>query len=81
MATMSQFVYTEGVQPNTEKRRRHRGMSSSRAEKKRKVKAAMKSTNGKAQSKRREAASILPPKTGAEGVGTTVFFVVGLRGK
>src|SRR5258708_37819732 len=74
---MSQFVYTESMQPNTEKRRCHHGMSSSRAEKKKKVRAAMKSMNGKAQSKRREAASVLLPKTGAKGVGTTVFFVVG----
>jgi hypothetical protein len=52
-------------------------MFSSRAEKKKKVREAMKSTNGKAQSKRREAASVLLPTTGAEGVGTTVFLVVG----
>jgi hypothetical protein len=76
-APMSQFVYTKSMQPNTETRRCHRGRSSSRAEKKRKVKAGTKSTNRKAQSKRREAASVLLSKAGAEGVGTLVFFVVG----
>jgi hypothetical protein len=74
---MSQFVYTKSVQPNTETRRCHRGRSSSRAKKKRKVKAATKSTNGKVQSKRGEAASVLLSKAGVEGVGTLVFFVVG----
>ena len=74
---MSQFMYTKSMQPNREKRRCHHGMSSSHAEKKKKVKVAMKSTNGKAKSKRCEAASLLQLKTAAEGVGTTVFFVVG----
>ena len=40
--------------------------------------AAMKLTNGQVQSKKREAASLLRLETAAEGVGTTVFFVVGL---
>jgi hypothetical protein len=52
-------------------------MFSSRAEKKKKVREAMKSTNGKAQSKRRDAAGVLLPKTGAKGMGTLVFLVVG----
>ena len=38
----------------------------------------MKLTNGQVQSKKREAASLLRLETAAEGVGTTVFFVVGL---
>jgi hypothetical protein len=76
---MSQFVYTKSVQPNTEKRRCHRGMSSSRAKKKRKVKAATKLTNGNVQSKRRKAAGCPDSKTGAKGVGTLVFFVVGFK--
>ena len=37
----------------------------------------MKLTNGQVQSKKREAASLLRLETAAEGVGTTVFFVVG----
>jgi hypothetical protein len=41
-------------------------MSSSRAEKKKNLSAMMKSTNGKVQSRRREVASVLCPKTGAE---------------
>jgi hypothetical protein len=52
-------------------------MSSSHAEKKKKVRVAMKLTNGKVQNKRREAASLPRPKTGAKGMGTLVFFVVG----
>jgi len=55
-------------------------MSSTRAEKKKKVRVAMKSTNGKVQSKRPEAASVRLPKTGAASVGTLVFFVVGYSG-
>jgi len=39
-------------------------MSSSRTEKKKEVRAAMKLTNGKVQSKKREAAGVLRPKTG-----------------
>jgi len=38
----------------------------------------MKSTIGKVQSKRREAASVLLPRTGAASVGTLLFYVVGL---
>ena len=38
----------------------------------------MKLTNGQVQSKKREAASLLRLEMAAEGVGTTVFFVVGL---
>ena len=37
----------------------------------------MKLTNGQVQSKKREAASLLRLETAAEGVGTTLFFVVG----
>ena len=39
----------------------------------------MKLTNGQVQSKKREAASLLRLETAAEGVGTTVFFVVGYK--
>jgi len=53
-------------------------MSSTCAEKKKKVRAAMKLMNGKVQSKRREAASVLLPKTGAASMGTLLFYVVGL---
>jgi hypothetical protein len=41
-------------------------MSPSRAEKKRKVKVAMKSTNGQAQSKKRKAAGVHHLQAGAE---------------
>ena len=54
-------------------------MSSTCAEKKKKVRAAMKSTNGKVQSKRCEAASVLLLKMGAASVGTLLFYVVGYR--
>ena len=71
--------YAEGVQPNTEKWRCHHGMSSTCAEKKKKVRAAMKSTNGEVQSKRCKAASVLLLKMGAASVGTLLFYVVGYR--
>jgi len=52
-------------------------MSSTCAEKKKKVRAVMKSTNGKVQSNRHEVASVLLPKTGAASMGTLLFYVIG----
>ena len=76
-ATMSQFVYAEGMQPNTEKRRCHHGTSSPHMKKKKEVRAAMKSMNGQVQSKRHKAASVLLPKMGTKGMGTLLFYVIG----